>query len=426
MAFWQVAFILTLLAIGFVLWPLLKFKRKSWAGPEGYDETQADLYAEHLADLEKARLAGDIDTAQFDELKLELRKTLANEIGMVQPVKQKVGGKQLVIAVAVLTPLVAVFLYNSGGAKADWHIYEVLQELPEASTQEDYNRRMRELVVKVQARLQQTPDNLQLRNLLAQTSMALQDFDMTVDAYKKILEQVPNSPRVISNLAQALFYRAGNVVTPEVREYTQQALTLAPMLPEMLGLAGIDAKNQGDLTGAIRYWKMAVSQMDPNSRVAQGYLNGIANAERALASAGQSADQPAASPGPGAPQGQQAGDADAAGSSITVQVALADSVKVGPEVTVFVYARAWQGPRMPLAIQRITVADLPTEIVLDAGSAMAPGMTIDSFPQLEILARVSRSGDPSPKSGDWQAAKGPITAAEQDGPVQLLIDSQIP
>ena len=70
MAFWQVAFILTLLAIGFVLWPLLKFKRKSWAGPEGYDETQADLYAEHLADLEKARLAGDIDITAGEAIDL--------------------------------------------------------------------------------------------------------------------------------------------------------------------------------------------------------------------------------------------------------------------------------------------------------------------------------------------------------------------
>lgn len=418
MAFWQVMILLSAAAVAFVIWPLLKvpFARKKWTGAHAYDETQVALYNEHLADLEKARLAGDIDDAQFQELKLDLQKTLIAEDTGVAATSAKPGGKRLVIVIAALVPICGFIFYSIGGAKADWDIYQRLEELPQATSQDDYTNRMRELVVMVQSRLQRTPENLQLRNLQAQMAMALQDYDQAVGAYRAILEQMPDQPRVMSNLAQAMFYRAGNVVTPEVREYTQKALQLAPMLPEMLGLAGIDAKNQGDYEGAVRYWKLAVSQMDPNSAVAKGYLNGIAKAEQALAAAGQPVADPPI-------EGAEKAGGDTA---VTALVSLSEAVNADPDTTVFVYARAFNGPKMPLAIKRLQVKDLPTEVVLDESMAMAPGMTIKSFPELEIVARVSQSGSPAPQSGDWQATQGPVKLDAQTGPINLVINTQVP
>lgn len=414
MVFWQIVFFMCALAVLFVAWPLIKapFAQKTVKRRVQHDETQVELYEEHLEDLEKARQLGDIDQNQFDELQLELQKNLLVEGKADANDSYNFGGKKAILALAIALPIVSVVLYTQWGAKKDWEIYQLVEELPEAQSQEDYSNKMRELVIETQARLQQTPENMQLQNLLAQTSMALQDYDQAVNAYEKILDTYPSSPRVIANLAQAMFYRSGNTVTPEVREYVEKALELAPMLPEMHGLAGIDAKNQGDLRGAIDHWKLAVKYMDKNSRVAQGYLAGIANAEQALAAAG----------------GDETSETEPSEelASVQLRVSLADGVEVSSEDTLFVYARAWQGPKMPLAIKKLSVADLPLTIKLDESMAMAPGMTINSFPELELVARISRSGGPAATSGDWQASAGPVKLGEIDQPVELVISEQIP
>lgn len=416
MAFWQIIVVFSIAAVLFVAWPLIKapFSRKVVAQKADRDETQVELYREHLADLEKSHERGEIDATQLEELKLELQKTLVVEGVSESSGTLHSGGKKILLVVAVLVPVFSLVFYSQWGQKKDWDIYQLLEALPKAESREDYDKKLRELVVLVQARLNQTPDNMQLVNLLAQTAMTLQDYDQAVDAYRRILDQFPESPRIIANLAQAMFYRAGNVVTPEVREYTHKALAMAPMMPEMLGLAGIDAKNQGDYRSAIRYWKTAVQHMDPNSRVAQGYLNGIAKAEQALLAAGEKLDA------------EEKPAADAASTKIELQVALADSVQISGGETLFVYARAWQGPKMPLAIQKLSASQLPLSVTLDESMAMAPGMTIKSFPELELVARISRTGSPTAQPGDWQGTLGPVKLEGLEGVQQITISEQLP
>lgn len=397
-------------------WPLIKapFSRRSTEQKVDHDETQVELYREHLADLENSRDRGEIELAQYEELKLELQKTLVAEGSGGKNRKLHSGGKKIMLAAAILVPLLSLAFYTQWGQKKDWDIYQLLEALPKVESREEYDKKLRELVVLVQARLNQTPDNMQLVNLLAQTAMTLQDYDQAVHAYRQILEDFPDSPRIMANLAQAMFYRAGNVVTPEVREYTHKTLALAPMMPEMLGLAGIDAKNQGDYRTAIRYWKAAVQHMDPNSRVAQGYQSGITKAEQALVAAGEkldTEDKPAA---------------EANGAKIQLHVSLADSVQISGGETLFVYARAWQGPKMPLAIQKLSASQLPFAVTLDESMAMAPGMTIKSFPELELVARISRTGSPTAQPGDWQGSVGPVKLDSLQDVQQIVISEQLP
>ena len=419
MVFWQIVIGLSAVAALFVLWPLIQlpFLHKSWAHRASRDATQADLYKEHLADLEASLSRGDVSQEQFEALKLELQKTLLEEERGGSGFSLQRGGKKAVLFMALLIPVLGLILYNQLGAKPDWEIYQDLQELGKAGSAQEHQKQLRALSLKAQARLNQTSDNQALRNLLAQTSMALQDYDQAVDHYRAILDAFPENPRVMASLAQALFYRAGNTITPEGREYIQQSLTLAPMMPEMLGLAGIDAKNQGDFRGAIRHWKLAVSQMDPNSQAARGYINGIRKAEQALIASGESLDEP---------EKPAASEPKAASDFIEVAVSLGDDVPLSGNEVVFVYARAWQGPKVPLAISKLQAKDLPKTIRLDASMAMAPGMTIEQFDELELVARVSMSGDPAAKSGDWQADLGPLKREDRGTPQVLLINKQVP
>lgn len=424
MAFWQVVLLFSLSGALFVVWPLFKisFTRKSSESGVEYDQTQVELYREHLADLEKSLAAGDVDDTQFAELKIELQRTLIAEGAVATKAKVNHGGKKIILACTIVVPILSFILYQQWGAEKDWDIYQLIQQLKTTETQTEYDNKLRELVVDVQHRLKQKPDDIQLRNLLGQMSMNLQDYDQAVNAYEIILKAHPESARIIANLAQALFYRAGNVVTEDVRKYTHKALALAPMLPEMLGLAGIDAKNQGDYRAAIGYWKTAIKFMDPKSATARGYANGIANAEKALLAAGESLDESTAKAGHGT-RDKEGGDASPA---ITLNVSLGDKVMVKGNETLYVYARAWKGAKVPLAIQKTSVDNLPITVILDESMAMAPGMTISKFPKLEVIARISQSGGPIAQSGDWQVSFGPVVLSELTDAIDLVISEQIP
>ena len=82
--------------------------------------------------------------------------------------------------------------------------------------------------------------------------------------------------------------------------------------------------------------------------------------------------------------------------------------KAAPEDKVFVYARATDGPRMPLAIVQKQVRDLPADIELNESQAMAPGMSLARFPKVIVGARISKSGDALARPGDLEGSSGPI------------------
>ncbi len=95
--------------------------------------------------------------------------------------------------------------------------------------------------------------------------------------------------------------------------------------------------------------------------------------------------------------------------SISVSVSLASTVNASPSDTVFVYARAHNGPKMPLAIYKTTVDKLPLQITLDDSMAMMANMSISRFDSVEVVARISPSGQVAPAPGDWESVSEAIT-----------------
>lgn len=82
--------------------------------------------------------------------------------------------------------------------------------------------------------------------------------------------------------------------------------------------------------------------------------------------------------------------------------------KVAPDDTVFIFARAAQGPRMPLAILKRKASELPIRFVLDDSTAMSPALQLSRFAQVEVGVRVSKSGNAMPQSGDLVGQAGPL------------------
>lgn len=119
--------------------------------------------------------------------------------------------------------------------------------------------------------------------------------------------------------------------------------------------------------------------------------------------------------------------ADPAPAAIQVSVTLAETLQgqARPDDTLFIYARAATGPRMPLAIARLKAADLPTTVTLDDSSAMMPNMRLSAFDEVVVMARISRSGDAMARSGDLLGSTAPLRVRESPQ-VTVHIDGQVP
>lgn len=414
MIFNSVALVLGVTAAIFVLWPLFALKKGSRNGDNDNklrDETNAALYREHLKDLQLSVDRGDIPKEQFEPLKLGLQRNLLEDSSNGDKLSQSSpANSKILLVVALLIPLLATFAYQQLGAAPDWEIFKLAEQRRDNPSDND-TVLAEQLRDKLNQRTKARPENTQNWYLLAALSLEQQDPVAAIRAYRAILEQQPHSPQIMAELAQLLFIQADSQVTNEARQYVLDALQLDPNLTTALGLAGIDAFQNRQFKAAIGYWERAIGQLGPEAPGAQILAGGIAKAQEAL-----NAKPPAS----------DVQDGKTTGAKVSVSVSLASSVKVEPTDTVFIYARAWQGPKMPLAISRVQAADLPLTVELDQNMAMAPGMDITRFEQLELVARISKDGNASAQKGDWQAQAGPIRISDLNGPVELLIEQQIP
>ncbi|MCV6626739.1 MAG: c-type cytochrome biogenesis protein CcmI [Cellvibrionaceae bacterium] len=421
---WLGALCLLVLALIFVLWPLRRQDGDNAAAVAADQARQqalnVDLYQQRKQEIDSQLQRGEIDKAQQQALLRELDLELLAETDGDNDTaaKPQQGGRlALLLGSAALCAFVFVFYQYNGAAddmaldaqikakfKADRAAMEAGAELNPALA--------KALIGSLEARLGKQPQNVQYRYLLARTHTELGQYVKAIDAYRKVLSE-EESALVMSELAQLLFAVGGNKVTPDIEQLIDKTLKLEPDNTAALGLDGIRHYQAQNYSKAISAWERAIGLLGPNSMGAQSLAAGVVRAQSLLAT--QGGDN-----GAGA-----AGQVQAA-SSVTVKVSLAEGIELPAEHTVFVYARAWQGASVPLAITRLQVKDLPAEVELTEAMAMAPGMSIAQFPELELVARVSASGNAAPQSGDWQVSVGPLRSAQLKAPVQLSVSEQLP
>lgn len=416
-AWWFV--VLAALAVLFVAWPLVS--RKNVRQDQVDDEISGRiafndaLFAERLQELDDQLQLGEISQARYDKLKSELEEQNRHDTDIEEAGGgyQGSAGKPFLLGAALLVPLLGWFLYTQLGAADDVRIQSLndqliqLQQRGDSATIQTVNR---ELADVLQDRLQERPDNLNNRFLLARTAVELGDFPLALESYRYVLQRQPNSPAVLGEMAQVAFIASGNRFTAEVQQLFDQALELDPNNGELLGFAGLAAYQSGQFNAAVSYWERGMALLQPEDPRRQSWQDVITQAR---SMAGESS---------GAESKQEASK----GVSFTVAVSLADGVKAPPEARVFVYARAWEGPRAPLAMQQLQVSQLPAVVQLDESMSMVPGLTMSRFPELELVARISLSGSAEAQPGDWEGSLGPIESTGSTEQLPLVIDSRLP
>jgi cytochrome c-type biogenesis protein CcmH len=209
----------------------------------------------------------------------------------------------------------------------------------------------------------------------------------------------------------------GRKLDGEPEALIAKALTIDPDNLKALGVAGTIAFERGDAAKAATLWERALRVAPPGSELA-GRLQGALDEARQRAGLPPLPNAVAAAPSAAA---GPAGDAAAGAGSVQVRITLAPALaaRASPEDTLFVFARAPQGGKAPLAIQRRQVKDLPLDVTLDDSMAMSPAMRLSSVPQVVIGARISKSGNAMPQPGDLQGLSPVVPVGTQGLALQI-------
>jgi cytochrome c-type biogenesis protein CcmH len=261
----------------------------------------------------------------------------------------------------------------------------------------------------LQASLTRKPDDAQGWALLAQAYSALKEPRQALDALDHLLKLQPNNPDVLVAWVEASAAASpSHLIGDASRTKLQYALTLDPQHQRALWLLGISDFQRQQYADAARQWKTLLPLLQPGSKVAATVKRELAEAERA------SGNAPAAAGTAPAPTGDIA-------LNITVKLAprLADQLKPGDAL--FVFAKAVDGPPMPLAVAKLHPSRIPVQVTLTNAMAMAPGVDLAKYPKVEVAARISRSGNALPQPGDLESAPVEV-ATDSQAPIALTID----
>lgn len=398
-AFAGAAFFLLVAAVVMVLWPLLK---RSNSPVVGRDLSNLDIHRDQFSELEKDLEAGTLGADRYEQAKNELERRVIEEAAApADTPRSTTFGKAVPIVIGVFIPLTAVLLYlylgNLEGLVALRH---PAVNLPSITDQ------FQDVTAKLAARLQQNPGDAQGWKLLGRTYRAMGRFGEASGAYKKAVELTPQDADLLADYAESLALAAGRSLAGEPTRLLDRALKLDPRSAKVLTLSGSAAFERKDYKTAIGYWETVIKQPGVGNELAQALQKGVDESRARLT-------------------GKPVAVVSAGKKRVAGIVNLDDSLKsrVRPDDTVFVFARAATGPRMPLAIVKIKVADLPYQFSFDDSMAMMPEMKLSQFADVVIGARVSRSGGATPSAGDLEGISDKIKLGRTG--VRVTIDRAI-
>jgi cytochrome c-type biogenesis protein CcmH len=415
--FWTLCAALLLAAVLFVALPL--WRKTSSNNDVLRDAANLGILRDQATELEVDLRNGLLTQDAYEQGKSELQSRLIEEVKITeQPARPpRNPAKVLAIVLAVMLPLFSVLLYLTLGNTDALSPQEMIVADDNGVIHSEEALQRLEKKVK---RLAKNPTDWWM---LARTYTELKRFPEAVTAYERLVVLVPNEAQLWANYADVYAMAHGQTLQgEEVTKLLNKALELDANNTTALALSGSAAMEHGDYATAITRWQTLIDQLGPDSQDIQVYRGGIKQASVLLAAQPGGKEKLAQLSSGKAPEKAAANSAAAITGKVSLSPALAG--KVAPTDTVFILARAAQGPKMPLAVLRKQVKDLPFKFTLDDSMAMQPQLKLSGFEQVMVVARVSKSGTPMAQPGDLQGLTGTIKPGVKG--LNIVIDSVMP
>ena len=410
--FWLLAAAMLALALAIILLPLFRRHAAPAATPP---QAGLAVLREQLAQADAELAAGSIDAAQHAQTRSEIERRALEEDTRLVPVQAAGRPVWTAVLLGLGVPLLSLGLYGFIG---NTNALQPQAEVAGAAGRDVTTEQFEEMVAQMAQRLENPPPGQkpdpQAWEMLARTYAAMQRFPQADRAYAQAIALAPANAQLLADRADVLAMLQGQSAAGEPTRLVEQALKLEPDNLKALALAGSAAFERKEFATATRYWTRARALAPAGSEFATGLDRSLEMARTSAGAGPAAATTPAIASAAAPAEAPQSAAAPAASLSGVVSLSPALASKVAPGDTVFIFARAAQGPRMPLAILKRKASELPIRFVLDDSTAMSPAMQLSRFTQVEVSVRVSRSGNAMPQGGDLVGQSGPLTVGAKD------------
>ncbi|MDO8208119.1 MAG: c-type cytochrome biogenesis protein CcmI [Gallionella sp.] len=413
--FWIYCAVLLIAALPFLVWPL--WRKKAANNDVLRDAANLAILRDQATELEADLNNSLLTQESFEQGRRELQVRLLDEVKTTDApaTAPRNPARILAIVLALLIPLGSVLLYlQIGNFKA------LLPQQQQGEGAEGFGvLRSEAALQELEAKLVKLPENPDGWLMLARSYTELQRYSDAVRAYGQLVKLVPNESQLWTNYADAMAMNNNQSLLGEPTKFINKALALDPENTTALALAGSSAMERGDYVAAITYWQKLVSLLPPDYPQIQMIHDGINQAREYLSQ--QKGGKEMLARLSAAPAKAAVNPAVAITGRVSLSPALL--AKAAPTDFVFILARAAEGPKMPLAVIRKQVKDLPVEFTLDDSMAMQPQLKLSGFDKVVVLARVSKSGTPMAQAGDLEGTAGIVKPGTRG--LNITIDSTV-
>ena len=329
--------------------------------------------------------------------------TLAVLAGVLWPLWRQ--SRALVIGGVIALGLATFALYRVTGTPAS--IEQVASAMPVS---------LEAAIAELRAELKRNPNQPEGWQLLGKTLASEGKPTEASDAFAQAVKLLPDDPNLLVEAAQARLYASPDrKLDAQAIAWVRHALSQQPGHQRATWLLGISQRQNGQPAEAAKTWEPLLSQVDPATAATLRQQIDAARGEAGLPPLPAAAVEPVAQ--------------TASANALTVKVALdpdfASRVRLRGETTVFVIARIPGGPPMPVAVEKHTLQDLPLTLTLDDGDSPMPTQKLSALKEVELIARLSASGDPMRQEGDLESKAVRVTLPA-DAPVELVLGGASP
>lgn len=398
-----IAVLLVATTLAAVLVPLLKTLRNDT--DKDSSALSLQVLREQIGELDKEQRAGTLDPTQYDTERAEIERR-AIEDGISENTPQPPGKRPVwlasAIGTAVISLAIGVYLIlgspgilqpTSGPGNAQQNTHAVTPQQIQA------------MVAKLAERLQDNPADGEGWLMLARSYNSLGRYPEASAAFGRAMSLLPADAQLLSDYADTLAMAQNRSLTGEPEKIIKRALAVDPRNIKALALSGSAAFERKDYLGAIGEWRKVLEIVPADSNVATRIRSSIADAETKSGNSSLSVTP------------------SASAVTLSVKGVVSLDSKLRSQVTgtdtVFIFARAVDGPRMPLAIKRMTANELPARFMLDDSMGMAGGPKLSDHKQVIVGARISRSGDATQRPGDLQGYSEPVATGNDNVRVNI-------
>jgi len=420
MIFLIVCTLLLITAILFVVLPL--WRRSVKVNNVLRDNSNLEIFRDQIAEMDTDLRNGLLSQEMYEQGKRELQARLLEEVedlkaSNVTVVRNPL--RLLAIALSLVLPLAAAGIYwNVGNPNAlkQQSVMDVESRFGNVHAESA----LKELEEMVAAK----PDDPSGLYQLAHAYTESGRFADAAQTYDRLTRMVPNEAQLWADYAEVMAMASGNTLKGAPSKLLDKALALDPDNLKALAFSGSAAMERGEYKLTVRQWEKLLRLLPKENENISAIENGIAQARALMTqhSGGLVPKQDSTTK----PVTEQAQAAQGGGEAITGTVVLSESLKnsTSPEDTLFVLVRAAEGPRMPLAIVRKQVKDLPLKFKLDDSTAMSQQMKMSNFEQVVVIARISKSGNAMTQPGDLQGMSATVKPGSKG--IKLSIDTVTP